>query len=97
MKLNSDLFAGFLVDIDVWTYCERHIEPAFVELDNVGLQAFAAAVINPAGIAVDVLYLDRSEGEEVTQHQWPVLGNVLDAPTIRLLYRPYVPYELDYS
>ena len=65
-----------------------------MELEHIGLQALATALINEAGIAIEVLYLDRSEGTEVTPHKTPVLdasGNEVEsASTIRLLYRPYV-------
>jgi len=75
-------------------YCAQNIEPPMIELDHLGLQCLATSVINEAGIAIEVLYLDRSEGEEVNTHRFPVLdgeGKVVDgAPTIRLLYRPYV-------
>lgn len=51
----------------------------------------------PAGIAVEVLYLDRSAGEEVNTYRFdPMDANgiaLTDAPTFRLLYRPYVSME----
>lgn len=92
MKSNAESYAGFLPDMDVHTYCARNIEPFSIELDHVGLQALATAIINEAGMAIEVLYLDRSAGEEVTPHRLPVLdadGNEKKGgPTIRLLYRP---------
>lgn len=94
MKSHDAFYADFLPDTDVHTYCSTNIEPFSVELEHVGLQALATALINEAGIAIEVLYLDRSVGEEVTPHKFSVLdadGNVVDsASTIRLLYRPYV-------
>ncbi|KAK3172527.1 hypothetical protein OEA41_005849, partial [Lepraria neglecta] len=92
MKSHDAFYADFLPDSDVHTYCSTNIEPFSVELEHVGLQALATALINEAGIAIEVLYLDRSVGEEVTPHNFSVLdadGNVVDsASTIRLLYRP---------
>ncbi|KAL6713587.1 hypothetical protein ACLMJK_009052 [Lecanora helva] len=92
MKTYPDIYAGFLTGVDVNTYCHQNIEPFTVELDHLGLQCLATAVINEAGIAIEVLYLDRSEGEEVNSIHFPVLdgqGKVVQgAPTIRLLYRP---------
>lgn len=92
MKMYPHVYAGFLADMDVATYCDRNILLASIELDHLGLQCLATSVINEAGIAIEVLYLDRSEGEEVNTHKFPVLngeGHVVDgAPTIRLLYRP---------
>ncbi|KAL2037943.1 hypothetical protein N7G274_009418 [Stereocaulon virgatum] len=92
MKSHDAFYADFLPDTDVHTYCETNIEPFSVELEHIGLQALATALINEAGIAIEVLYLDRSVGEEVTPHEFSVLdaaGNVVkSASTIRLLYRP---------
>jgi len=94
MKMNPHIYADFLEGVDVTTYVLQNIEPSQIELDHLGLQGLATSVINAAGIAIEVLYLDRSEGEEVNTHQLPVLdigGNpIIGAPTIRLLYRPCV-------
>lgn len=94
MKLNPTIYEDFLAGIDVATYCQQNIEPYAVELDHYGLQGLATSVINEAGIAIEVLYLDRSEGEEVNIHRLPVLDGegktVEGTPIIRLLYRPYV-------
>ena len=80
--------------MDVHTYCRNNIEPFQRELDHVGLQALATAIIHEAGISIEVMYLDRSAGGEVTPHLLPVLdanGNEkTGGPTIRLLYRPCV-------
>ncbi len=64
-------------------------------MDHLGLNALIDAVIKPAGISVDILYLDRSEGEEVNTIKWQIedpnsLSGFITPPTIRLLYRPYV-------
>ena len=94
MRSHPDYYADFLPDSDVDTYCRTTIEPSAKELDNVGLQVLATALINEAGIAIEVSYLDRSPGAEVNHHEWNVLdaeGNKVEsASTIRLLYRPYV-------
>ena len=92
MKSYPDVYAPFLDGMDVDTYCQRNILPSEVELDHVGLQCLAHSVINEAGFSIEVLYLDRSEGEEVNTHTFPVLNAmchvVEGTPTIRLLYRP---------
>lgn len=94
MKSNAESYEGFLPGMDVHTYCARNIEPFSMELDHVGLQALATAIINEAGIAIEVLYLDRSVGMEVTPHRLPVLDadghERKGVPTIRLLYRPLI-------
>ena len=91
MRMNPELFSDFLIDMDVATYCSQTLEPHLVELDHLGLQGLAFAIVNAAGISIEVLYLDRSEGDEVNTHKLPVMkdGKVLEGtPTIRLLYRP---------
>lgn len=84
----------FLPGGDVEAYCQHNIDPFAVELEHIGLQGLATALINEAGMDIEVLYLDRSTGTEVTQHRAPVLDasglEVESLSTIRLLYRPYV-------
>jgi len=92
MKLHIDDYAPFIEDQDVHAYCGHHIDPFFEEIEHVGLKAVTDAIVNPAGIAVDCLYLDRSPGNETTPYFFPVYDNkgaeVKTAPTMRLLYRP---------
>lgn len=94
LKINRAIYEDFLEGVDVNTYVQQIIEPSQIELDHIGLQGLASSVINAAGISIEVLYLDRSEGEEVNPHPLPVRDSedniVLGTPTIRLLYRPYV-------
>lgn len=93
MKLNPALFSDFLENTDVASYCSQTLEPFAVEMEHIGLQGLAFAVINAAGVAIEILYLDRSEGAEVNAIRMDVSdkGNVVEGtPTIRLLYRPYV-------
>jgi ubiquitin thioesterase protein OTUB1 len=85
MVLHADDFAPFL-EISVEEYRRMRIDPILQEIDQIGLQALTTGVIAPAGIAVEVLYLDRSAGDEVTPHEF--VPNAAGKPTIRLLYRP---------
>jgi ubiquitin thioesterase protein OTUB1 len=67
-------------------YCATRIETVKTEIDEVGLQGLVDGVIEASGLTVEILYLDRSEGDAVTSH-------VLSPPraghgAIRLLYRP---------
>lgn len=85
MQLNADQFQPFL-ETTVHEYCKTHIEAHAQEIEQASLQALTTGIIAKAGIALEVLYLDRSQGGEVTPHQF-----VPDAetwPTVRLLYRP---------
>ncbi|KAL8743374.1 MAG: hypothetical protein Q9190_004254 [Brigantiaea leucoxantha] len=92
MKTHADLYKDFLLGQTVEQYCMSHIQPFSVEIENHGLNALIDAIIKPAGMAVDVLYLDRSPGEEVNAISWqpdtPTHNPGYPHPTIRLLYRP---------
>ncbi|KAL8839597.1 MAG: hypothetical protein Q9170_001701 [Blastenia crenularia] len=93
MKSNPDSFIPYTEGLPVVDYCAVHIEPYNVEIDNLGLQACFEAILRPALIALQVLYLDRTAGEQVNEFNWHVKPS--DPPpaygamaTIRLLYRP---------
>ncbi|EXJ77644.1 hypothetical protein A1O3_09872 [Capronia epimyces CBS 606.96] len=85
MRSNPDRYEAFL-EMPVSQYCLTRIDPANQEIDHIGLQALTDAVIAPAYIALEVSYLDRSTGSEVTPH--PFVLNSQNWPTIRLIYRP---------
>ncbi|KAE8374399.1 peptidase C65 Otubain-domain-containing protein [Aspergillus bertholletiae] len=85
MKLNPHRYQAFL-SLPLDQYCATRIETVKTEIDEVGLQALVDGVIEPSGFAVEILYLDRSEGDAVTPHMLtPARPSVA---TIRLLYRP---------
>ncbi|KAK4697893.1 hypothetical protein P7C71_g256, partial [Lecanoromycetidae sp. Uapishka_2] len=92
LRSHADHYSMFLPDGDIETYCSTTIDPFSVELEHIGLQALATALINEAGIDIEILYLDRSTGTEVTPHKTPVVDaageEVESLSTIRLLYRP---------
>jgi ubiquitin thioesterase protein OTUB1 len=56
------------------------------------MSALVDVLVKPAGIAVEILYLDRTPGEEVNTYRFdPVDHNneqLPTPPTFRLLYRP---------
>ncbi|KAJ5965652.1 hypothetical protein N7481_012366 [Penicillium waksmanii] len=85
MKLNPDRYQAYLT-MPLDQYCGTRIEPVRSEIDEVGLQALVDGVINPSQFGVEILYLDRSEGEHVTPHQ--ISDKCPIHATIRLLYRP---------
>lgn len=93
MKSNAEAYQPFSPDVSIEQYCATQIEPYQVEIEHLGMNALIDALIKPAGFAVDILYLDRSVGQEAntirfelqTPDGHPIF---LDAPTIRLLYRP---------
>lgn len=85
MKLNPHRYQAFL-SMPLDQYCATRIETVKTEIDEVGLQALVDGVIEASGLAVEILYLDRSVGEAVTPH---LLTPSRPSPAvIRLLYRP---------
>lgn len=101
MKSNPDNYVPYTEGVSIDRYCATHIEPYAVEIENIGLQAYFDAILKPAGIALQVLYLDQSPGEQVTELNWPAgithgTSAFGDVPTIRLLYRPYDHASLAY-
>lgn len=86
MQVQSERYENFL-EMSVNQYCLTRIDPANQEIDHIGLQALTDAVISPAYIAVEVSYLDRSDGDQVTPHAF-VPNASPSWPTIRLIYRP---------
>ncbi|KAF2192580.1 cysteine proteinase [Zopfia rhizophila CBS 207.26] len=85
-------FQPFLEFQDVKTYCSQNIEAAQCEIDHLGIVALADSIIKPAGFALEVLYLDRSAGEEINTYRYDPTGPdglvLQNPPTMRLLYRP---------
>ena len=93
MRKHADMYLPYLIDQTITEYCELQIEPHQVEIEHMGMNAVIDAIIKPAGIAVDVYYLDRSPGEEVNTFRFePATADgvplFLDPPVVRLLYRP---------
>jgi ubiquitin thioesterase protein OTUB1 len=93
MKVNPNRYQDFIEEGTVADYCGANIEAFGKEIDHIGLTAFAAYFVIPAGFALDVLYLDRSLGSEVNTHRFESYTSDGDpanvhAPTMSLLYRP---------
>ncbi|KAJ5414865.1 Ovarian tumor otubain [Penicillium cosmopolitanum] len=65
MKLNPHSYHSFL-SLPLEQYCVTHIETVQTEIDEVGLQALVDVVIEEAGFGVEVLHLDRGEGDVLT-------------------------------
>jgi ubiquitin thioesterase protein OTUB1 len=86
MQFHPERYQPFLEGMTVYDYCKTQIEAHSQEIDQAGLQVLTDGIIAPAGIALEVLYLDLSEGDKVTPHAF--VPNATNWPTIRLLYRP---------
>ncbi|PYH44914.1 OTU family ubiquitin thioesterase [Aspergillus saccharolyticus JOP 1030-1] len=93
MKLNALRYQAFL-SLPVEQYCATRIDTVKTEIDEVGLQALVDGVIDASGFAVEILYLDRSDGDVVTPHL--LTPSRVTAATICLLYRPG-HYDLLYA
>ncbi|OOF98616.1 hypothetical protein ASPCADRAFT_204386 [Aspergillus carbonarius ITEM 5010] len=85
MKINPHRYQAFL-SMPLDQYCAARIDTVRTEIDEVGLQALVDGVIEDSGFAVEIMYLDRSEGEAVTPHLLTPARPI--AGTICLLYRP---------
>lgn len=73
-------------------YCDEWIMPVDREIDHLGIVLLYNILLKPANIALEIAYLDLSEGTEVNCHRMPEEANGRDAaavgPMICLLYRP---------
>jgi ubiquitin thioesterase protein OTUB1 len=91
MQTYPDDFQPF-VDQPIGEYCGAHVEPTAPEIEHVGMHALAKMLLNPARIALEILYLDRTPGSVANTYSWePTDDNgmlLADPPAIRLLYRP---------
>lgn len=85
MKFNPHRYQAFL-SLPLDQYCATRLETVRTEIDEVGLQALVDGVIEGAGFGVEIMYLDRSEGDAVTPHQ--LSSTRPNGATICLLYRP---------
>ncbi|PIA98140.1 Ubiquitin thioesterase otubain-like [Cercospora beticola] len=89
MKSKETEYAPWLLGQTVESYCQNQVLPVKAEIDNVALSALKDVLLSPAGILLEVLYLDRSEGSEVTMHRFdPVASGGFILGSVRLLYRP---------
>ncbi len=89
MKTKATDYQAWVLGATVDQYCTNQILPISSELEHVSLMALKDVLISPAGITLEVLYLDRSEGTEVNMHRFsPLNSQGYDIGTIRLLYRP---------
>jgi len=87
MKTHPENYIGYMIGQTVDQYCDVHIMPMGAEIDHLGLSALKDVLLGPASIALEVMYLDRSEGNEVNFHRFDPI-NGYTAATVRLLYRP---------
>ena len=87
MKTHPENYTGWMVGTTVDQYCNENIMPMGAEIENIGLSALKDVLLSPAQIALEVMYLDRSAGDEVNLHRFDPIQGYTHA-TVRLLYRP---------
>ena len=93
IKTRPQEFLGYMELQTVDQYCDGTVMPLQGEMDNVSLSALNGILISPAGIGLELSYLDRSDGSDsATVHLFgPVIGNEgVAVAVMRLLYRPSV-------
>jgi ubiquitin thioesterase protein OTUB1 len=87
-------YQGYIVDVGgVEGYRKNVLEPVDNEIDHIGMVLLVDVLLKPIGFAVEIVYLDRSEGTSVNTHvlQSEDANGVPTnpgGPTIYLLYRP---------
>jgi ubiquitin thioesterase protein OTUB1 len=87
MKTHAENYIGFMLGQTVDQYVNSMIMPHGAEIDDLGVNALKDVLLSPASIALEIVYLDRSEGSEVNTHRYDPLNGYTTA-TVRLLYRP---------
>ena len=92
MQTYETAFEPFLSGKTVLEYCRSAVEPNGSEIEHCSIQALSDFLLKPAGIRLEVFYLDRSPGEEAHNHKFGATATerrrLSDLPVIRLLYRP---------
>ena len=85
IKTRADDYQPFLMGEDVFSHCGRAIEPFRQEIENVGISALFDVLLKPAEFSLEILYLDRTPGDEVNMYTFDA---EYPSATLRLLYRP---------
>ncbi|KAH8802911.1 peptidase C65 Otubain-domain-containing protein [Xylogone sp. PMI_703] len=94
LKGSASSYEGFIPDgLGVDGYRKDWIEVPNQEIDHLGMTLLIDVLLKPVGFAVEIVYLDRSEGTQVNSHIIQAedangLPTNPGAPMIHLLYRP---------
>lgn len=93
LKSESERFDPFIADSGgVSAYCNHSIEVINREIEHLGIVALSNVLLVPNGFVLEIAYLDRSPGSQVTTYRFPEEANHQDdanlGPVIYLLYRP---------
>ena len=85
IKTHADDYQPFLMNEDVFSYCGRAIEPFRQEIEHIGVNALCDVLLKPAQFSLEILYLDRTPGEEGNMYSFDAGYSIAN---LRLLYRP---------
>jgi ubiquitin thioesterase protein OTUB1 len=89
MKMHSQEYAPWLLEGQtVDSYINQHINPMGSELEGLSVTVLKDVLLSHAGITLEILYLDRSEGDAANLHRFSPAVMGYEVGTIRLLYRP---------
>ena len=94
LKANAATYDPFVPDGQgVQAYCSQSVELVNREIEHLGIVALVNVLLKPAGIALEIAYLDRSPGSQVNHHRFTDddgddQGSLPGAPVVYLLYRP---------
>lgn len=94
LKANAVTYRDFIPDgLGVDNYCRDMLEPPKTEIEHLGMTLLIDILMKPVGIAVEIVYLDRSEGTDVNSHVIQVedengIPIHPGGPIVHLLYRP---------
>lgn len=93
LKGNPLLYQNFIQDgLGVDGYRKNWLEPVDQEIDHLGMSLLIDVLLKPIGFAVEIVYLDRSQGSQVNSHIMQAEENGVPTnpggPMIHLLYRP---------
>ncbi|KAL5349588.1 hypothetical protein ACLOAV_005883 [Pseudogymnoascus australis] len=94
LKANSVTYRDFTPDgLGVDNYSKNLLQPAKTGIEHLGMTLLIDVLMKPVGIAIEIIYLDRSEGTDVNsriiqaedESGTPIHAG---APIVHLLYRP---------
>jgi ubiquitin thioesterase protein OTUB1 len=94
LKGNAASYVGFIPDgLGITGYIQTWIEPVNQEIDHLGMTLLIDVLLKPIGFAVEIVYLDRSQGSQANSHVFQsedANGVPINpgGPMIHLLYRP---------
>src|SRR5450432_532640 len=89
LRAHAASFQDFIPELmGVDTFCIDVLDPTNTEIEHLGMTLLVDVLLVPIGIAVDIVYLDRSEGTHVNTHHFGRESGERPRGVIHLLYRP---------